>query len=123
MKRVLCLVSFLLISVLFHSCEKEENFDESLLIGKWKPVSGTSLYYRYDSNHKGVTWNPSPEVDQQEDEGQAFTWQLVKSDLEQIHIMEIGGAGIPKNYTVTELTETTLRYKDSFSSYSFSKIK
>jgi len=121
MKRVLCFFGLvLMISALFHSCFKDEEFDETLLIGKWKPVSGTSMYFRYDSNGEGVTWNPKE--DQLESEGQKFTWELVMSELTQIHLMEIGGGKIPKVYTVTELTATTLKYKDSFSNYSFSKL-
>ena len=121
MKRIVYFsISFLLVSILFHSCGKEENFDETLLYGKWEPKSGTSMYFRYDKNGEGVTWNPK--VDQMEEEGQRFTWELVQAELTQIHFMEIGSVGIPKIYTVTELTETTLKYKDSFSSYSFSKL-
>ena len=108
--------------ILFHSCEKEEEFDVTLLYGKWKPVSGTSLYFRYDSNGKGVTWNPN--VDQNESEGQGFEWTLEKSELTQIHLMEtVDGVKIPKVYTVTELTDKSLKYKDSFSSYSFTKME
>ena len=120
MKRVLYVLSFLLIVVAFHSCVKEEEFDESMLYGKWRPQSGTSLYFRYDSNGEGVTWNPK--VDQLESEGQKFEWELVKSKLTQIHLMEtVDGVVIPKVYTVTELTDTSLKYKDSFSRYSFTK--
>lgn len=44
------------------------------------------------------------------------------SELTQIHIMTIGG-NVPKVYTVTELTATTLKYKDSFSvTHSFTKV-
>jgi hypothetical protein len=107
--------------VLFYSCGKEEIFDETLLYGKWKPVSGTSMHFRYDRNGEGVTWNPNE--DQLEYEGQKFTWELVKSELTQIHLMEIGGGKIPKVYTVTELTASSLKYKDSFSSYSFTRLQ
>lgn len=121
MKRIIYFsILLVLASALLHSCFKEDDFDETLLHGRWKPESGTSLYFRYDSNGEGVTWNPK--VDQLESEGQRFTWELVQSELTQIHFMEIGGVGIPKIYTVTELTETRLRYKDSFSNYSFSKM-
>lgn len=96
----------------------EDMFDESLLIGKW--VSGTE-YYRYDSNGSGVTWDTSDNVN--EEEGQAFTWTLVSAELTHIHIMETGGNEIPKIYTVTELTATSLKYKDSFNkTYSFTKL-
>jgi len=115
MKKIIVFLAVLSVSVLFHSCEKEDEFDETLLYGKWK--SGT-LYYKYLSNHTGSTWDTSDRVE--EDDAQPFTWQLVRSELEQIHIMEMGGK-VPKYYTVTELTATTLRYKDDYKSYTFTK--
>ena len=122
MKRVLYFIfSFLIVSALFHSCVKEEEFDESLLIGRWKPTSGTSMYFRYDRNGEGVTWNPG--VDQREEEGQKFKWKLDKSELEQRHHIEIIGEDIIiRIYTITVLNETTLKYKDSFSSYAFERL-
>ena len=116
MKRVLFFLAFVLIAAVFQSCEKEGEFDESLLYGKWR--QGT-LYYIYLSNHTGSTWDTADHVT--EDEAQSFTWRLVKSELEQIHIMEMGGK-VPKYYTVTELTATTLRYKDDYRSHTFSKV-
>ena len=124
MKRGLfCIVVVLFSSVLFHSCiQEEKSFDETLLYGRWEQTSGTGTptRYRYDSDHTGVRWNPKEDIS--ESEGQRFTWQLDKSELKQIHIMEIGGAGIPKNYMITELTATALKYKDSFSSYTFTRL-
>ena len=116
MKRIFFLLNaILLISVLFNSCEKEE-FDEDLLIGKWK---SETLYYKYFSDHTGYTWDTSDDIE--EDEAQPFEWTLVQSELQQIHIMVSGGR-VPKYYTVTELTATTLKYKDSFyKSFSFTK--
>jgi len=121
MKRILYFLGFLLVAATFHSCEVEEDFDEDLLIGRWKPVSGTSLYFRYDRNGGGVTWNPS--VDQSEERGQAFKWKLVQSELEQRHHIEIIGEDIIiEIYTVTELTSTSLKYKNNSRSYSFSRM-
>ena len=115
-KIVVCLV--FLFSLMLNSCEVEpESFPESFLVGKW--VSGT-LYYNYLSNYTGTTWDTSEDVT--EAEGQAFTWTLVQSELTHIHIMEVGGGGVPKVYTVTELTATSLKYKDSFGTYSFTKL-
>ena len=112
------LISFICISFLFASCQKEdESFDEYLLYGKWR--SGT-LYYKYLSNGSGTTWDTKDEVT--EEEGQAFTWTLIKSELKQLHMLEIGGI-VPKVYTVTELTSTSLKYKDDFGkTFSFVKI-
>ncbi len=118
MKKVLFLATVILLSsALFNSCKKEESFDEVLLYGKWK--QGT-LYYKYSADHKGSTWDTADDVT--EEEAQPFTWTLDNSDLTQIHIMEMG-PGVPKSYTVTELTATSLKYHDDFNkSYSFLKV-
>ena len=118
MKRsIIYLFTVVSISFFVVSCAKEEpSFDEQLLIGKWR--SGTE-FYRYDSDGTGATWDTGDDVS--EDEAQEFTWTLVKSDLTHIHIMEIGGK-VPKYYTVTELTATTLRYRDEFGK-TFSFVK
>jgi hypothetical protein len=123
MKKILYFLAIMLITATFHSCETEEDFDETLLIGRWEAVSKSALFecYRYKSDHTGYTWNPSE--DQLESEGQNFTWRIVKSELRNMHLMEIGGAEIPEIVTITELTETTLKYKDSFGSYTFRKMK
>jgi len=115
-KIIVCLIA--ISTLMFSSCEPEqESFQESFLIGKW--VSGT-VYYKYLSNYKGTTWDTSDDVT--EAEGQAFTWSLVQSELTHIHIMEVGG-NVPKVFTVTELTATSLKYKDSFGkTYSFTKV-
>jgi hypothetical protein len=119
MKRTLFYLSLcMLISFLLASCEKEEQFfDESLLIGKWQ--SGT-LFYKYLDDGSGGTWDEADDVT--EEEAQLFTWTLVESELTHIHILEMGGT-VPKVYTVTELTETSLKYKDDFGkSFSFTKV-
>ncbi|GAB7087095.1 hypothetical protein [Marinifilum fragile] len=104
------------------SCSSDDddvnpNFDESLIIGKWK--SGT-LYERYDLDYSGATWDTADDVT--EAEAQNFTWTITKDQLEQIHIIENGGK-VPKVYTITNLTATTLEYEDAYGkSKSFSKI-
>jgi hypothetical protein len=112
------LTACLVFSFLAVSCEPaEESFDESLLIGKWQ--SGT-LFYKYLADGTGGTWDTADDVT--EAEAQAFTWTLVKSELTHIHILETGGS-VPKVYTVTELTETSLKYHDEFGgNFSFTKI-
>lgn len=119
MKRtVLSLIAIFAVALFFNSCTKdEEEFDSSLLIGKWQ--SGT-LFEKYNVDGSGGQWDTADDVT--EEEAQPFTWTLVKSDLTQIHIMEIGGS-VPKYYTVTELTANTLKYHDSFDkSYTFTKV-
>ncbi len=120
MKKILSyLLSTVLLTALFVSCEKdEESFDETLLIGKWKSAT---LHYRYDDDYTGATWDTADDVS--EDEAQKFEWTLIKSDLTHIHIMELGGK-VPKYYTVTELTATSLKYEDEFGKrFSFRKVE
>lgn len=110
-------MAVLAVPVLCHSCGSEDGavFDETLLYGRWK--SGTE-YYRYASDHTGSTWNTADNV--QEDEAQPFTWQLSGSTLTLNHIQEMGGM-IPKSYTITQLTSSTLKYKDGYNSYAYTK--
>ena len=120
MKRVLYFLVFLLVAATFNSCE-DESFDESLLYGKW--VSGT-MYYVYSSNKTGYTWDDKDDITEEEAKVQfPFRWELVKSDLQQFHLWI--GPDISKTYVVTELTATTLKYKDKdgFRSYSFTRVK
>ncbi|HZY25704.1 MAG TPA: hypothetical protein VFE71_07755 [Bacteroidales bacterium] len=119
MKKTLRYLTMLtVVTLLAVSCTKTDTtFDQSLLTGKWQ--SGT-LFYKYAANGTGATWDTSDNVT--EAEAQAFTWTLVKDLLTQIHTIEIGGA-VPKVYTVTELTATSLKYHDDFGvSWSFTKL-
>ena len=106
------------ISFLVISCQPElTSFDQSLLTGKWK--SGT-LYYKYLANGSGGTWDTKDNVT--EAEAQAFTWTLVKTELTHIHVLQMGGT-VPKVYTVTELTSTSLKYHDDFGvNFAFTKV-
>ena len=111
----LCVVA----ALLFVSCDTlvVKSFDKTLLYGKWQ--SGT-LFYKYLNDGSGATWDTKDDVT--EAEAQKFTWTLVQSELTQNHIMEIGGT-VPKVYTVTELTDSTLVYNDDFGkNFSFVKV-
>jgi len=119
MKKTLFYFSMcIVVSILAVSCETEPiSFDDSLLIGKWQ--SGT-LFYKYFGDGTGGTWDTADNV--LEEEAQEFTWTLVNADLTHIHILEIGGT-VPKVYTVTELTATSLKYHDDFGvNWVFTKV-
>lgn len=119
MKKTLRYLTMLtVVTLLAVSCTKtEETFDQTLLTGKWQ--SGT-LFYKYAADGSGATWDTSDNVT--EAEAQVFTWTLVKDLLTQIHTLEIGGS-VPKIYTVTELTATSLKYHDDFGvSFAFTKV-
>ena len=119
MKKTLRYLTMLIVlTLLAVSCTKEgTTYDQSLLTGKWQ--SGT-LFYKYLADGTGGTWDTSDNVT--EAEAQAFTWTLVKDLLTQIHVLQIGGS-VPKVYTVTELTATSLKYHDDFgTSFTFTKV-
>jgi hypothetical protein len=116
MKKLCYLFGIFCVLALLYSCKKDANVDKDLLYGKWK--QGT-LFEKYLSDGTGWTWDESDDVD--ESEAQKFEWTLEKADLTQVHLMEMG-AKLPKYYTVTELTSSSLKYKDDYGkSYSFQK--
>ena len=112
------LIVLTVLTLLAVSCSKlATTYDQALLTGKWK--SGT-LFYKYNANGTGGTWDTADNVT--EAEAQAFTWTLVNDLLTQIHVIQIGGS-VPKIYTVTELTETSLKYHDTFGvNFTFTKV-
>jgi hypothetical protein len=119
MKKTFRYLAMIAVLTLFAvSCTKEEaTFDQTLLTGKWQ--SGT-LFYKYFADGTGTTWDTSDDVT--EAEAQGFTWTLVNDLMTHIYVLEMGGS-VPKIYTVTELTETTLKYHDDFGvNFSFTKV-
>jgi hypothetical protein len=98
------------------SCEKPQAFDSSLMTGKWQQGS---LFEVYQSDGNGHTWDTTDDVS--EEEAQKFRWTLNEAQLVQYHLLEMGGE-VPKRYTLTELTSTTLSYHDDYGKkYSFTK--
>jgi hypothetical protein len=119
MKKTLRYFTMLLVVTLIAvSCTKEvTTYDQTLLNGKWQ--SGT-LFYKYLADGTGGTWDTADNVT--EAEAQAFTWTLEADLLTHIHVLEMGGS-VPKIYTVSELTATTLKYHDDFGvNFSFTKV-
>lgn len=107
------IILFAVITLLITSCGgKEPEIEEDLLIGKWQQVN-TRVFYKYLADYTGATWDEADDVS--EDEAQKFEWTLKKDNLTQVHLIVVNGevAGkVPKQYIVTELTNTTLKYKD-----------
>ena len=59
------LSALIIAAVSFTSCEmiEEADYDESLLLGKWR--NGT-LHYRYDTGGNGVSWDTKDDVTEAE---------------------------------------------------------
>ena len=114
----------------------EPTFQENDLLGLWKEddteafvrftseKDSTGVYkfgYEWDEGD-GVFESDRTNIDSKYGNGW-FKWQLVKADLTEIHLMEYGGAELPKVYTVTKLNDTELLYEDDFKNiHSFQKM-
>lgn len=136
MKQRSLVVGFLVvIAVAMTSCfgpSNEPDFVEADLLGLWQET-GTEAYVRFTSEKDdtgaykyGREWDESEDIfesDQLPYGNGWFKYKLVKSDLTEIHLMDNGGAEIPKIYVVTKLTDTALQYKDDFgTTHSFDKV-
>lgn len=136
----LCLATLGLVS-----CEMEpnQNFQQEDLYGTWQEV-GTEAFVRFMSPEEdsayveiqadstqvtylyGCEWDLADDVNESDlvYHGNGwFRWKLVQSDLTEIHLMDNGGAEIPKIYTVTTLTQNELVYQDTYKkAHSFTRV-
>lgn len=134
-QRSLVVVFLVVIAVAMTSCfgpSNEPDFVEADLLGLWQET-GTEAYVRFTAEQDetgeykyGCEWDESEDIfesDLQPYGNGWFKYKLVKSDLTEIHLMDNGGAEIPKIYVVTKLTDTALQYKDDFgTTHSFDKV-
>ena len=123
------------VAIMMTSCfgsSDEPDFVEADLLGLWQEI-GTEAYVRFTSEKDDTgEYKYGREWDESEDTFESdlkpygngwFKYKLVKSDLTEIHLMDNGGAEVPKIYVVTKLTDTALQYKDDFgTTHSFDKV-
>ena len=136
MKQRSLVVGFLVvIAVAMTSCfgpSNEPDFVEADLLGLWQET-GTEAYVRFTNEQDdkgeykyGREWDESEDIFESDLKPYGngwFKYKLVKSDLTEIHLMDNGGAEVPKVYVVTKLTDTELQYKDNFgTTHSFDKV-
>jgi len=136
MKQRSLVVGFLVVvAIAMTSCfgpSNEPDFVEADLLGLWQET-GTEAYVRFTAEQDetgeykyGCEWDESEDIFESDllPYGNGwFKYKLVKSDLTEIHLMDNGGAEIPKIYVVTKLTDTELQYKDNFgTTHSFDKV-
>ncbi|MCQ2348051.1 MAG: hypothetical protein MJZ65_02565 [Paludibacteraceae bacterium] len=121
-------------------CKEGEVEDpETMLVGYWQRTN-TNQYVRFmhddgemrDGYYLGYEWDEDDEV--YEDDlwnymyhgNSWFEWYTTVDNkdnkLTQIHLMDNGGADIPRIYTITTLTETTLSFTDGFDTRNYVKI-
>ena len=97
---------------------EDVEYDTDLLLGLWH--DGT-LYYRYNEDGTGATWDVADDVT--EAEAQPLDWELNHARFIHLNKMDMGGV-IPKAYTITSLELNKLEYKDDYGvKYVFEKAE
>ena len=126
MKRRITILGILaVIALAMTSCFNHDNtptFAERDLLGLWQE-DGTEAFMRFTSEKDdtgeykyGREWDESEDIFESDllPYGNGwFKYKLVQSDLTEIHLMDNGGAEVPKVYVVTKLTAGDLEYKDN----------
>ena len=133
-KNSLVLGILVLVAVVMTSCfgpSNEPSFVEADLLGLWLE-EGTEAYVRFTSEADetgeykyGREWDEGDDVlegDLTPYGNGWFKYKLVKSDLTEIHLMDNGGADIPKVYQVVKLTAGELEYRDEYKTHRFEKV-
>jgi len=87
--------------------DDNDNFDATLLYGRWQ--EGT-VFERYDESGLGATWDTDDDLE--EEEAQLFKWSLEGSTLIHEHLGQF--VTVPKVYTVTTLNSSQLTYHDDY---------
>jgi len=92
-------------------------YDTDLLIGLWNE---NSLYYRYNDDGSGVTWDIADDIT--EDEGTRLKWEVKHNLFTHYYVMEIGGV-VPKIYNLKQLELDVLEYCDDYGvNHKFTKV-
>ena len=133
-KSILRIALVAMVGAVVASCSlgTEPTFQENDLLGLWQE-DGKEAFVRFTAEKDstgmykyGREWNEGEGVSESDltTYGNGwFKWKLVKADLTEIHLMENGGAELPKVYTVSKLTDTELQYQDDFKNvHSFQKV-
>ena len=118
--RLIAMFATMVMAIFVTSCsnsDDNESFDKALMTGKWQ--SGTEYYY-FASDGNGYTWESSEVT---EEDAQDFTWSLAGSILTINHKMGISSAQITKIYTMLTLSSTTLKFKDDYKTFSYTKVQ
>ena len=121
-KRTILFGVLAIVAMVMISCQADKpTFQDADLLGLWQE-DGTEAFVRFtaekDSTGEykyGREWDESDDMSESDLKPYGngwFKYKLVKSDLTEIHLMDNGGADIPKVYTVLNLTEDALQYKD-----------
>ena len=90
------------------------------LYGCWVK-DGSQEYWRYRDDGSGVTWDEAEDITEQES-NLTYTWTVRGDELTHIFRGEMGNQAVPKVYTITAITYSTMNWEDDFGiTHSFTK--
>lgn len=135
-RKLILSIVLAMVAIAMTSCfgpnSEEPTFKPADLLGLWQE-EGTEAFVRFtDEVDESGEYSYGRQWDEGEDILESdlkpygngwFKYKLVQSDLTEIHLMDNGGADIPKVYVIVKLTDTELQYKDEFGAITkFEKI-
>ncbi|MBR1793296.1 MAG: hypothetical protein IJ764_06640 [Bacteroidales bacterium] len=97
------------------------SFNSSDLIGKWKE-NGSSTYWRYDSGGSGLTWDESEDVSEDDETTMRFSWSLSEDVLQHVFSGDEIHQAVVQDYTILELSNTSLRWNTGLKTVTLSKV-
>ena len=116
MKKTIRIISLLVVaSILLTSCfDKETHIkvEESQIHGKWVK-NATQEYWRYNTDHTGVTWDESEDISEEES-NLIYEWSLNGDQLTHVFSGLQGNQAVPKVYTITAISKTGMEWKDDY---------
>ena len=134
--RTICFA--VLCSLFFTACGmfpgQEKNYTASDLNGTWTEDANPQCFWVYsltkdDSGeyYWGKTWDEAEDVYESDLEYHGngwFKWSITNNNLVQIHMLNLKEKKVPKTYTVTSCTSTTLELKDTYGkTLTYKKVK
>ena len=139
MKRIVYFLTVVLAAAFLNGCgmfpgPDSKTYTASDLSGTWTEETNPQCFWVYsltrdDSGeyYWGKTWDEAEDVYESDLEFHGngwFKWSINDNNLVQLHMLNISEATVPKTYTVTSCTSTTLELKDTYGKIlTYKKVK
>ena len=114
-KNKIRIVLLALLTLVVGSCgDKREpiSVSESQLVGLWQRT-GSQEYWRYASDHTGVTWDEAEDITEEES-NLTFRWTLNGDELGHVFNGQMGNQAVSRYYTITQISSTTMKWEDDY---------
>ncbi|MBQ9417801.1 MAG: lipocalin family protein [Bacteroidales bacterium] len=108
-------------------CRKDEEestltVTDSEVAGLWVK-SGSQEYWRYRTDHSGVTWDEADDISEQES-NLTYTWSISGAVLTHVFSGAQGNQAVPKVYTITAISGSSMQWKDDYGmAYTLKKVQ